>query len=190
MSPDTVSFLTALGGAVVGTFGSPWLGSRDQRRRQRGIADILHAEVRRITVSLRPTDPPAAQLLGRREPHASESVHRWVEGVIAQGVEVDPEVVTQFLALDRELELLRHAAKVADRHRTQLSLARLVQANASRKDTEGKEQDAANLREVETQAIEAAQALDSARGAVFRRLDGIESLTSPHRTRKLQLRSR
>jgi hypothetical protein len=94
-----------IAGATVGYFVSRRRDRLERSQRQRTIGGALLAEVRRVRTALggdardhRAPDPIFYGLTF--EP---PRVHPWLERVIVDGAEISPEVVTDFMALEREL---------------------------------------------------------------------------------------
>lgn len=83
------------------------LQDRDREHRQRSVALAMLAEVRRIRGELgsRPDESFDLSIYGSK-PMIPEISH-WVETVMVDAASVNPEIVEQFMNLDRELHNLR-----------------------------------------------------------------------------------
>lgn len=108
----------AIGGALIGVVGTIVGGvlvwflamtsaaaaqDREVLRKQRGLAAALLADIRRIETALGPVGSTWSTQGVVSGPAEVASVHPWVEGLIAQIAEEAPDVVVQFMNLEREL---------------------------------------------------------------------------------------
>ena len=126
--------LTALGpiaGATIGYFVSKRRDRLERDLRLRTVAGALAAEVTRLRTALgadtrdhRAPDPIFYGLTF--EP---PQIHPWLERVIVDGAEITPEVVTDFMALEREL---RHFATLLGQWREAAAAAGSASATPTR----------------------------------------------------------
>jgi hypothetical protein len=83
------------------------LQDRDREHRQRSVARALSAEVRRIGGELGPPPESSLELSIYGSKPMVPSISHWVETVMVDAAAIDPEIVANFMTLERQLHNLR-----------------------------------------------------------------------------------
>lgn len=121
---------SALIGAIVG-FTSAKLQDRQRRAtRLRALGGALQADAKRIREELGDPADTYVELMPYGSVRAAPTIHKWTERLVTEAAEIDPQIVAEYLVLERllhnfghYLERLREASGTVARLQSELQEA-------------------------------------------------------------------